>query len=138
MWIYLRHYLNLRILYSEFNEFKTVGPYELNWETEQYKCWLSHYISTALLGSLQALNLFWLFYILRIAYRFVWSNVAKDDRSDDDEVEFLEEQEEEKLRKLGVDAIAAPKVMLNGEPVSPTGASSGADFKRDGITNRIS
>jgi len=38
------------------------------------------------------LNLFWLFWILRIAYRFVFMDELSDDRSDDDEVEFAEEQ----------------------------------------------
>ena len=90
VWIYLRHYLNLRILWSLFTEFKTIGPYELNWETQQYKCDISFYITLALLGSLQALNLFWLFFIIRIAYRFVVHKVAKDDRSDDES----EEEEE--------------------------------------------
>jgi len=88
VWIYLRHYLNLRILVSLFTEFKTVGPYELNWETQQYKCTLSFVITLALLSSLQALNLFWLFFILRIAYRFVVHNVAKDDRSEAEESEL--------------------------------------------------
>lgn len=92
MWCYLRHYLNLRILYSMTNEFMTVGPYVLNWEMEQYKCWISHIITFSLLASLQALNLFWLYYILRIAYRFVFFKVAQDDRSDNDESEFAEEQ----------------------------------------------
>ncbi|KAM3462682.1 hypothetical protein NHJ6243_003887 [Beauveria neobassiana] len=85
VWIYLRHYINLKIIVSMFTEFRTVGPFELNWETQQYKCWISQYITTALLTSLQALNLFWLFYILRIAYRFVRDSNATDDRSDDEE-----------------------------------------------------
>jgi very-long-chain ceramide synthase len=84
-WIYLRHYLNLRILVSEFYEFKTVGPYMLNWETEQYKSPLAHYISTALLVTLQVLNLFWLLYLIRMLYRFVFLNELKDERSDDEE-----------------------------------------------------
>ena len=92
MWCYLRHYLNLRILYSMFNEFITVGPYELDWATEQYKCWISQRITLALLASLQSLNLFWLYYILRIAYRYVFFKVVNDDRSDNDESEFAEEQ----------------------------------------------
>ncbi|GAB1320408.1 sphingosine N-acyltransferase lag1 [Madurella fahalii] len=91
VWIYLRHYLNMRILFSLFTEFKTVGPYELDWETQQYKCTLSFVITLALLSSLQALNLFWLFFIIRIAYRFVVHNVAKDDRSDAEESEVEDE-----------------------------------------------
>ncbi|EAQ91081.1 hypothetical protein CHGG_03016 [Chaetomium globosum CBS 148.51] len=90
VWIYLRHYLNLRILFSLFTEFKTVGPYGVNWETQQYKGTLSFVITLALLSSLQALNLFWLFFILRIAYRFAVHNVAKDDRSDAEESELEE------------------------------------------------
>ncbi|KAJ0166070.1 Sphingosine N-acyltransferase LAG1 [Colletotrichum tanaceti] len=86
-WIYLRHYINLRILHSALPgaAFSTVGPYELNWETEQYKCPLSNTITFALLAALQALNLFWLGCLLRGAYRFVFLGVAKDDRSEDEE-----------------------------------------------------
>ncbi|KAK1835047.1 TLC domain-containing protein [Podospora conica] len=87
VWIYLRHYLNLRILFSLFTEFKTVGPYEVNWETGQYKCPLSFWITLTLLSSLQSLNLFWLFFILRIAYRFVVRGSATDDRSEAEESE---------------------------------------------------
>ncbi|KAK0736874.1 TLC domain-containing protein [Apiosordaria backusii] len=83
-WIYLRHFLNLKILVSLFNEFKTVGPYVMDWEGGSYKCDLAFWITGGLLGSLQALNLFWLFFIVRIAYRFVRDREASDDRSDDE------------------------------------------------------
>jgi very-long-chain ceramide synthase len=87
-WIYLRHYLNLRILYSLVGgEFRTIGPYELDWETEQYKCWISNIITFVLLACLQALNLFWLYCLFRSAYRFVVYKVMKDDRSDDEDGE---------------------------------------------------
>lgn len=89
-WIYLRHYLNLRILWSEFNEFKTVGPYVLNWEEEQYKCELSHWISTILLGGLQALNLFWGVLILRVVWRFGVKGELGDSRSEDEGEEVKE------------------------------------------------
>ncbi|KAE8450865.1 hypothetical protein EG329_005305 [Mollisiaceae sp. DMI_Dod_QoI] len=124
-WIYLRHYLNLRILWSEFNEFKTVGPYELNWETEQYKCELSHIISTVLLASLQSLNLFWLWAILRIAYRFAFLNIAEDDRSDNDEHEFEEERRLDALAKEQAEKAANPTVLLNGTPVNGNGNGNG-------------
>lgn len=87
IWTYLRHYQNLRILYSLLGEFQTVGPYVLNWETEQYKCWISNVITFALLAFLQALNLFWLFCLLRIGYRYVVHNIAQDDRSEAEESE---------------------------------------------------
>ncbi|ODQ64498.1 longevity assurance proteins LAG1/LAC1 [Nadsonia fulvescens var. elongata DSM 6958] len=88
-WIYFRHYLNIKILYSILTEFETVGDFVLNWEAQQYKCWISQYISFCLLGSLQLVNLYWLFLILRIAYRFAIGGVAKDERSDDEEDEGL-------------------------------------------------
>jgi acyl-CoA-dependent ceramide synthase len=87
MWVYLRHYLNWKILISEFYEFKTVGPYILDWETEQYKCELSLWISTILLGGLQALNLYWGFLILRVAWRFGVKGEWADERSEDEDEE---------------------------------------------------
>jgi len=134
IWIYLRHYLNIRILISEFYEFKTVGPYVIDFATEQYKGPISHYISTALLASLQALNLFWLYYILRIAYRFVFLEDLKDDRSDDEEVELAEEKELAKLHSEGVDEMAAPMLLLNGKPTD--GKTTGVELKADALTNR--
>ena len=82
VWGYLRHYINLKILYSMLTEFETVGPFELNWETQQYKSRLSQWIGGSLLVALQAVNLFWWFFICRIAYRFVVFNTADDDRSE--------------------------------------------------------
>ena len=148
-WIYLRHYLNLRIILSEFYEFKTVGPYELNWETEQYKCSLSHYISLVLLASLQSLNLFWLWAILRIAYRFVFLNIAEDDRSDNDENELAEEQRLDALAREArqiAEKLDNPQVLLNGSPVEANGngtrngngKASGTQSRVNGITNRKS
>ncbi|KAI1313514.1 TLC domain-containing protein [Xylaria venustula] len=85
LWVYLRHYINLKILYSVLTEFRTVGPYVLDWEAEQYKCEISNVITFVLLAALQALNLFWLYCLLRNAYRFVVLGVAKDDREDDED-----------------------------------------------------
>lgn len=92
VWIYLRHYLNLRIIYSLLTEFRTIGPYEIDWATEQYKGPLSNYITLGLLSSLQALNLFWLFFIIRIAYRFVVHRSATDDRSDEESDGEIEDE----------------------------------------------
>jgi very-long-chain ceramide synthase len=140
----MRHYLNLRIIWSEFNEFKTVGPYELDWATEQYKCWISHYISTALLASLQALNIFWLFFILRIAYRYVFFQDLEDDRSDNDENEFAEEQRLDATcaameETEDDDAKPAPATLHarpNGRASAGEGTSSSAEVRTNGSTNR--
>ena len=99
IWTYLRHYINLVILYSTLTEFRTVGPFELNWETNQYKCWISQYITFALLASLQSINLFWLFFIVRIAYNIAFAKVAKDVRSDDEDSDEEKEAEREPKEK---------------------------------------
>lgn len=86
-WVYLRHYLNLVILYTTLpgGEFSTIGPYNLNWATEQYKSPIANVITFTLLALLQALNIFWLYCLLRSAYRLVFMGIAKDDRSEDEE-----------------------------------------------------
>ncbi|KAL8968769.1 MAG: hypothetical protein Q9197_004703 [Variospora fuerteventurae] len=116
IWIYLRHIQTLRIILSLFTEFQTVGPYELNWETQQYKCLLSNVITFGLLAALQALNLFWLYCLFRSAYRFVVHKIAKDDRSDDDEPELETDQlKDEAVRVLTgkVDAL----LFINGNSI---------------------
>lgn len=121
MWIYLRHVLNLKILWAVLTEFRTVGPFELNWETQQYKCWISQYITFALLASLQAVNLFWLFLILRILANYIFNSVKKDERSDDeDEDEELEnEAEAQATLATGVEQEnQAPQVLVNGQPAT--------------------
>lgn len=97
----MRHYLCLRIILSLFDEFKTVGPYELDWEAEQFKSPLSNAIAFSLLSALQALNLFWLFCLLRSAYRLVVYRIAKDDRSEVEESE-LEELSREKVGSVNM------------------------------------
>ena len=107
VWAYLRHLINLRILYSLFpyslpglpfpaNEFASVGSFTLDWPTQQYKCWISQIITFFLLASLQAVNIFWFFLICRIAARYLKQGEKKDDRSDEedglDEEEVVDEK----------------------------------------------
>lgn len=120
----MRHFINLKILYSMLpnGEFATVGSYTLNWDTQQYKCWISQSITFALLAMLQMVNIFWIFLILRILYRALFSGVQKDERSDDEEEEEEEEQlEQEEKRGNGQ---LKPSFTLNGEPVSPVEAQA--------------
>ncbi|KAE8152889.1 TLC domain-containing protein [Aspergillus avenaceus] len=129
MWIYCRHYLNLKILWAVLTEFRTVGPYELNWETQQYKCWISQIITFALLASLQAVNLFWLFLILRILKNYIFNSVRKDERSEDEDTEEEEpEQSSQAARATGAEVPKitarapgkdnqAPQVLVNGQPL---------------------
>jgi acyl-CoA-dependent ceramide synthase len=120
IWIYLRHWINWRILWATLTEFRTVGPFELNWETQQYKCWISQYITFSLLACLQAVNLFWLFLILRIAKNYVFSNVTVDERSEDEEedenTDTPAKGEKKALEGAKVNG-NRPVVLVNGEPV---------------------
>ncbi|KAI1498249.1 longevity assurance proteins LAG1/LAC1 [Biscogniauxia marginata] len=123
VWTYLRHYVNLRILYSLLTEFSTVGPYELNWETEQFKCLISNVVTFVLLAALQALNLFWLYCLLRSAYKFVFLGVAKDDRSEDEGPELdvaVEREKEDTVKTLTNKVEVLPLLKGNGVSAPPT------------------
>jgi acyl-CoA-dependent ceramide synthase len=135
-WGYTRHYLCLKILYSITTEFATVGPFEINWETQQYKCRLSQVIAFSLLAALQAVNLYWWFLICRIAYRFVVTSEVDDERSEYEDSEAEEEgekmkanlreferQKKERKRKENEKKAngvtnGAPKLLINGEDPS--------------------
>lgn len=139
VWIYLRHYINLHILYATLTTFKTVGPYELNWETQQYKCWISQLITFGLLASLQAVNLFWLFLILRIAKNYVFSHVAQDERSDNEESEDEDMKEPAKVNNTAAKKALEngtgmntdkPVVLVNGEPIEPQAKPEGITLRR--------
>lgn len=134
VWIYLRHYINLCILWATLTEFKTVGPYELNWETQQYKCWISQYITFSLLACLQAVNLFWLFLILRIAKRYIFDSDLDDERSDNEESEAEPDALEEKSSHKALEnstgmANDTPTLLVNGKSVEP-------ERKPEGIRDR--
>lgn len=139
----MRHYLNLKIIWSLLTEFQTVGPFELNWDTQQYKCRLSQYITFALLSSLQAVNLFWLYLIVRIAKNYVFNSVMQDERSDyeeeDDDEASQEAAKDKSIQTNGVSTTLqngqnlpsvtkrgkkgadddTPQVLVNGQPVDP-------------------
>lgn len=145
VWVYLRHYINLRILWATLTEFHTVGPYELNWETEQYKCLLSQVITFGLLAILQAVNLFWLYLIFRIAKNYVFSHVATDERSEDEDSDEDVTQSKEngsaaanvKAAKKALEADTGmatdrPVVLVNGEPIEPEAKPEGIRERRKG------
>ena len=130
VWIYLRHYINLRILWATLTEFKTVGPYELNWETQQYKCWISQIITFSLLACLQAVNLFWLWLIFRIAKNYVFNSGLADERSDDEESDEDAEEIKEKDAHKALEqdtgmASDKPVLQVNGKSIEPTAKPEG-------------
>lgn len=109
-------------------EFETIGPYELNWDTQQYKCLLSQSITFGLLSVLQAVNIFWYVLIIRIAIRYVSKGDAKDTRSDDEEEEELEGDE---APANGNSIATKPTLLVNGDPISPIEGSSTGVLGRD-------
>ncbi|KAJ8113969.1 hypothetical protein OPT61_g4039 [Boeremia exigua] len=135
VWGYLRHFINLKILYSLLTEFRTVGPFELNWETQQYKCWISQYITFGLLAALQAVNLFWWFFICRIAYRFIVYKDADDDRS---EYEPSEDETKERLEESkSVAAEAANGVKRTISNVNAPSTPAQAQQEPETIGSRV-
>lgn len=95
VWVYLRHYINIRILWAVMTEFKTVGDYTLNWDTQQYKCYISQPLVFTLIFALQLVNAYWLFLICRILKRYIVVGVPEDERSDDES----EESEDDKKQQ---------------------------------------
>jgi acyl-CoA-dependent ceramide synthase len=112
-------------------EFETIGPYELNWVTQQYKCLLSQVITSGLLGMLQAVNIFWYFLILRIALRLVFKGDKKDDRSDSEEEEDEDEADVGSEQESGPMPLK-PTLLVNGDPLDVNEASSTGLTSRDG------
>jgi hypothetical protein len=73
-------------------------------------------------------NIFWIFLILRILYRALFSDVVKDERSDD-ETEVEEEKESSvspEAKSGGNGQMEKPSLMLNGEEFSPVDAQAPA------------
>lgn len=113
----MRHYINLRILWATLTEFQTIGPFGVDWEAQQYKGRLSQVITFGLLATLQSINLFWLFLILRIAIRIVIDDVKEDVRSEGEESDEEEPvKEAQAITASGTDNV--PKVQLNGKAMN--------------------
>ena len=112
----------MHILWATLTEFRTIGPYGLDWATEQYKCFMSQVITFSLLAALQAVNLFWLFLILRIMKNYLVSDVKADERSED------EDGDDEPV-PTPVDKDTSVKLLLNGHPVDAPNGSPKEDKK---------
>jgi hypothetical protein len=81
--------------------FATIGPYTLNWDTQQYKCWISQWITFSLLAALQLVNMYWFYLIMKILWRLATSSQLDDVRSedgDDDEDDALKREELEDMK----------------------------------------
>lgn len=125
----MRHYLNLTFLWSVLTSFRTIGPFELNWETQQYKCWLAQVITFGLLAALQLLNLFWFGFIIRIAYRAIFNKIS-DERSEDEGTEPEEDSKKSKIKHLnsngGVREEKYPPLAMEASGVEAVPSSNGS------------
>ena len=91
-------------------------------------------ITFSLLASLQAVNLFWLYLIVRIAKNYVFNSGLADERSDDEEEneegeqQFIDDKSSKKILEKKTDmATDSPVVLVNGKPIEADAASTGAD-----------
>ncbi|KAF9247300.1 longevity assurance proteins LAG1 LAC1 [Melanogaster broomeanus] len=87
IWTYFRHYLNIMILWSVWTEFELVPEVSRVWAPETgawLAPWMQYQIFIPIL-LLQLLNIFWYYFILRIALRSLNPSTMTDDRSDDEE-----------------------------------------------------
>jgi len=87
VWTYMRHYLNVRILWSVWNEYALAAPETRQWDPPR-GVWLAGWLRYQIFGALFALqmvNIFWYFLIWRVLYRAVFASVIADDRSDDED-----------------------------------------------------
>jgi len=97
VWGYMRHWTNLRILWSVWFEFEELVPIEARVWDPPNGVWLAWWVRYQIfipILLLQFLNLFWFFLILRIIYRAVFVKVIADERSDDEDEGEGEEQEQ--------------------------------------------
>jgi len=87
IWTYLRHYLNLYMLYSVYYDFDLIPQWARRWSPEE-GVWMVSWMRWQIfipMFLLQLVNLFWYFLILRIMYRALTKKELADERSDDED-----------------------------------------------------
>ncbi|KAF8312227.1 longevity assurance proteins LAG1/LAC1 [Clavulina sp. PMI_390] len=87
IWTYMRHYLNIRILISVWNEFDLIPMSARSFEPAKgiWMVWWMRYQIFIPILLLQFVNLFWSFLIWRILYRILFKGIVADERSDDED-----------------------------------------------------
>ncbi|CAE7203639.1 unnamed protein product [Rhizoctonia solani] len=87
VWSYLRHWLNLVILWSVWFEFDLISDRRLDPAKQLFMPWFAKYMIFFPIFLLQLVNLFWYLLILRILIRAIFApdlDKVDDDRSDDE------------------------------------------------------
>jgi len=80
------------------------------------------------MASLQAVNLFWSFLILRIAKNYLFESAFVDVRSDNEEEDEGDDESREKRKERDT-----PKVLLNGNPVEGTAMRKEGESLADAV-----
>nr|XP_056709889.1 ceramide synthase 2 [Euleptes europaea] len=80
-----------------------------------YPPFFGYYFFNFMMIVLQGLHVFWAYFILRMAHKFITGKVVKDERSDHDETDNTEEEEEEVVATAGFSTKNGP--LTNGHPV---------------------
>jgi len=97
VWTYLRHYLNIIILWSIWTEFDLIPKHTRKWSPKD-GVWLvpsMKYHIFAPMFLLQLLCVFWYVLIWRILLRAIFSSTLDDERSDDEGDEELAKEKTE-------------------------------------------
>ncbi|KAG8891013.1 hypothetical protein FRB98_000022 [Tulasnella sp. 332] len=97
VWTYMRHYLNLYILYSVYYDFDLIPQWARRWSPEE-GVWMVSWMRWQIFGPLfllQLLNVFWYFLILRIGYRALTKKELADERSDDEDDDEEDNEKED-------------------------------------------
>lgn len=87
VWTYTRHWLNLVMLWSVIYEFDLAPTWARTWNPSR-KAFLPDWVQMQVFVPillLQMLNLFWFYLILRILYRILRGQGAKDVREEDED-----------------------------------------------------
>ncbi|KAJ2836328.1 Sphingosine N-acyltransferase lag1 [Coemansia erecta] len=82
-WVYTRHYLYIKIMYSIYSESLTYLPVD-NWDPKNGSYYTRNVLFnfSILLGILQLLIIYWFALVLRIVYRIIFLSNLEDSRSD--------------------------------------------------------
>jgi len=87
VWTYTRHYLNIYLLWSVWNDFDKLPAWTRKWSPAEgvwMPDWMRYQIFIPIV-LLQMVNLFWYHAIWRILIKAVFYTRLSDDRSDDED-----------------------------------------------------
>ncbi|KAF9513209.1 hypothetical protein BS47DRAFT_1485744 [Hydnum rufescens UP504] len=87
VWTYLRHFLNIKIIWSVWTQWKYAPEYSKRFEPKE-GVWMARWVQYQVMVPmiiLQLVNIFWYYLILRVLRRALFGPRLEDDRSDDED-----------------------------------------------------